>query len=109
MTTFSSLGIKKIERRFSGAKINSVDEILGKSIKILDFEICPSKKRQDSTYLKMQIFVDGKKRFISTGGKFLQKVLEQVDSEALKDNPIDTKILRNGSYYYFEGTMVEDD
>ena len=45
-------------------KINNLDcDVVGKPIRILDYEICPSKKRKDSTYLKMQILLEGKKRF----------------------------------------------
>lgn len=110
MTTFSALGIKKIERRFAGMKINNLDcDVVGKPIKILDFEICPSKKKQGSTYLKMQILLKGKKRFLSTGGKFLQRVLSQVDKATLAKEPIETVILKEKGYYFFEGTMVGDD
>lgn len=110
MTTFMSLGIKKIERRFSGTKINNLDvEVVGKPIKILDYEICPSKKRPNTTYIKLQIVVDGRKRFINTGGKYLQQVLSQVNISDLHREPIDTKILKTNGYYYFEGTMIEDD
>ncbi len=110
MTTFSALGIKRIERRFTGVKINNLDcDVVGKPIKILDYEICPSKKKQGSTYLKMQILLEDKKRFLSTGGKFLQMVLKQVDKNELAKNPIETKILKEKGYYFFEGTMVADD
>ncbi len=110
MTTFSALGIKRIERRFTGVKINNLDcDVVGKPIKILDFEVCPSKKKPDSTYLKMQILLEGKKRFLSTGGKFLQRVLSQVDKESLAKEPIETVILKDRGFYYFEGTMVGDD
>ena len=110
MTTFSALGVKRIERRFTGMKINNLDcDVVGKPIRILDYEICPSKKRKDSTYLKMQILLEGKKRFLSTGGKFLQRVLCQIDRDTLKHEPIDTMILKEKGYYFFEGTMVNDD
>lgn len=109
MATFNNLGIKRIERRFTGVKVSSLDEIVGKDIKILDFEICPSKKKQNDTYLKMQVLLDGKKRFLSTGGKFLKRVLAQVDREMLKSDPIETVILKTKGYFYFEGTMVGDD
>lgn len=109
MTTFSALGIKKIERRFAGTKINNLDyDVLGKPIKILDFEICPSKKKQGSTYVKLQLLLEGRKYFLTTGGKFLQMVLSQIDNTILKDNPIDTRILKGKGYYYFEGTMISD-
>lgn len=110
MTTFNALGIKRIERRFAGLKINNIDcDVVGKPIKILDFEICPSKKKQNDTYLKMQILLKGKKRFLSTGGKFLQRILSQVDKEILKKEPIETIILKDKGFYYFDGTMVGDD
>ena len=106
MTTFSALGIKRIERRFTGMKINNLDcDVVGKPIKILDFEICPSKKKQGSTYVKLQLSINKKKYFLTTGSKFLQMVLCQVDNTALKDNPIETKILKTNGYYYFEDTM----
>ncbi len=110
MATFSSLGVKRIERRFTGVKINNLDcDVVGKPIKILDFEICPSKKRQNDTYLKIQIQQEGKKRFLSSGGKFLKRVLAQVDRDSLKREPIETMILKEKGFYFFEGTMVGDD
>ena len=110
MTTFNALGIKRIERRFTGVKINNLDcDVVGKPIRILDFEICPSKKKQGSTYLKMQILLEGKKRFLSTGGKFLQRVLSQIDKSTLGKEGIETVILKEKGYYFFAGTMVGDD
>lgn len=49
------------------------------------------------------------KRFLSTGGKFLQRVLCQIDRDTLKHEPIDTMILKEKGYYFFEDTMVNDD
>ncbi len=110
MATFKTLGIKKIERRFAGTKIHNLDtDVIGKSIKILDFEICPSKRKQGSTYVKLQLSIEGKKYFVTTGGKFLQMVLLQVDNSTLKDSPIETRILKTNGYYYFEGTMESEE
>lgn len=109
MATFKSLGIKRIEKRFSGNKITSLDKIIGKPIKILDFEVCPSVKKAGTTYVKLQILFEGEKKFFMTGGKYLQLVLKQIDPEALKEEPIETKILRENGCYYFEGTMVNND
>lgn len=108
MATFKTLGIKRIEKRFSGTKISSIEKLVGKDFKLLDFEICPSIKKSGGTYLKMQVLVDGEKRFCMTGGKFLQMVLSQIDAGTLKKDPIETKILRENGAYFFEGTVVKD-
>lgn len=102
MTTFSSLGVKKIARPFECDKI-SIDNVIGKPIQILDFAICPSKKKDGTTYLKLQVRYEGVKRFISTGSTFLQEIMQQVGKDSL---PIETKILKNRGYY-FEGTIEE--
>lgn len=107
MTTFKNLGIKKIEKRFAGKKIKNMDLILGKPIKIIDFEICPSKRNLGHDFIKMQIVFRDKKRFLTTGGKYLRKILSQVDPKTIRKEGIDTVILQKHGYYYFEGTLVE--
>lgn len=105
MTTFSELGVKKIARPFEGDKIG-IDNVIGKPIQILDYAICPSKKKDGSTYMKLQVRYEGVKRFISTGSTFLQEIMQQVDKDQLHKKPIETKILKNRGYY-FEGTIEE--
>lgn len=110
MASFANLGVKRIERRFTGTKITNVEqELVGKEIKILDFEICKSVKKADGVYIKLQMLVDGKKRFWATGGKFIVTIMKQVDPEALKKEPIETKVLKDRGVYYFDGTVVTDD
>ena len=49
------------------------------------------------------LIAEGKKRYLSTGGKFLIDILSQVQKS---DLPIETKIMKNKGYY-FEGTIEE--
>lgn len=102
MTTFNQLNVQKIVRPFEGDKI-SIDELVNKDINLLDFEICNSTKKENSKYLRLQVLYEGKKRYLSTGGKFLIDILSQVQKS---DLPIETKIMKNRGYY-FEGTIEE--
>lgn len=104
MNTFQILGVKKISRPFEGKKVG-VGEVVGKPIEILDFEIRDSKKKEGSKYLRMQVTFEGQKRYISTGGKWLMMVLEQVSKD---DLPIETEIcMTQGQGYFFKGTIEE--
>ena len=104
MPTFAELGIKKIERRFEGVKI-SIDDVLNVPIKVLDFEFMDSKKKIGTKYAKLQIEINGEKRFLAGGWKYIMDILVQIEGrrECL---PIDTRILNTHKQgYYFEGTI----
>jgi hypothetical protein len=98
----AELRIEKIQRPFEGDKIN-IDALVGKPIRILDFEVRPSEKRENTDYLKMQIEFEGRKRFVGGGFRDLCGVLKQVDKTFL---PLDCTIMSNRGYY-FKGTIEE--
>ncbi|MGN1230087.1 MAG: RNA-directed DNA polymerase [Prevotella sp.] len=104
MPTFAELGINKIERRFEGVKI-SIDDVLNVPIKVLDFEFMDSKKKIGTKYAKLQILINGEKRFLAGGWKYIMDILAQIENrrECL---PVDTRILNTHKQgYYFEGTI----
>lgn len=108
MSTFRELGVKEVERRFVGKKIKNKSEVVGKKISILDFEICPSKKNAEENYLKLQILLDGKKRFMSTGAKYLLQVMSQIEHDDIKNDPIEAVILQRNGYLYFKNTLEDE-
>lgn len=97
----ASLGIK-INRPFEGDGIK-IEQVIDKEIELLDFEVRPSDKKPNTDYVKMQIRVDGRKRFIGGGYKYLCEVLHLIDKKEL---PL-TTIIRSKQGYYFEGTINE--
>lgn len=102
MCTFQTLGVKKIKRPFEGKKVN-INDLVGKPITILDFEIRDSKKKADTKYVRMQISLDGTKLYVNTGSKYLMEILSQITVE---DLPIETEVLNNRGFY-FKGTIEE--
>lgn len=98
----ASLVSKKIERPFEGDAIK-IEALIDRPIEILDFQVRPSDKKPGTDYLKMQIRIDGNKRFVGGGYQFLCQVLKQIDKSNL---PLQT-IIRNKRGYYFEGTIDE--
>ena len=98
----ASLVGKKIERPFEGDAIK-IEALIDRPIEILDFQVRPSEKKPGTDYLKMQIRIDGSKRFVGGGYQFLCQVLKQIDRSNL---PLQT-VIRNKRGYYFEGTIDE--
>lgn len=99
----ADLGIK-IERPFEGDNIK-IDQIVDRTIDVLDFEVRPSEKKPGTDYLKMQIRFEGRKRFVGGGYQFLCDFLKKVDKKFL---PLTDCIIRNKRGYYFDGTIDED-
>ena len=99
----AELGIK-IERPFEGDNIK-IDQIVDRTIDVLDFEVRPSEKKPGTDYLKMQIRFEGRKRFVGGGYQFLCDFLKKVDKKFL---PLTDCIIRNKRGYYFDGTIDED-
>ena len=107
MSTFTSLGIKWVERRFAGKKVKNFEVLVDKPIKILDFQICPSKKNLDHDYVKLQLLFKNQKRFVTTGAKLLVSVLSQINVKDIVNDPISTIIKKKGGCYYFKGTLKD--
>lgn len=99
MRKLTDLGIT-IERRFEGERI-AIDSVLDKRIVILDFELRQSTKKENSTFVMMQVGFEGKKRFIKGGYRFIADTLRAVNPE---DLPLET-VIHNNKGYYFEGTI----
>lgn len=94
----------RIERPFEGDNIK-IDQIVDRTIDVLDFEVRPSEKKPGTDYLKMQIRFEGRKRFVGGGYQFLCDFLKKVDKKFL---PLTNCIIRNKRGYYFDGTIDED-
>lgn len=97
MKSFSELGIKITTKGFEGDKIK-IERILNKEIIVEDYRIENSKIKEGDKCLWMQIVVDGNKRVLFSGSKYLQEMIKQVK----KDNfPFKTTIIKNNDRLEF--------
>lgn len=96
MNTFKDFNIT-INKPFTGEKIN-VKKLLNVEIKVTDFKIEPSKKKEGSEYLTLQIEMNGEKRVVFSGAKGLQNQIRNVPREKL---PFLTTIKADNDYYEF--------
>lgn len=97
MTKFSDLGIKAKPNSFVGDKMK-IDKIINQEIKVLDFKIDKSTKKENSDYLTLQIEKNDTKFVVFTGSKILMQMI----SEVSKDNfPFTTTIVKNNDYPEF--------
>ncbi|MHB1278268.1 MAG: hypothetical protein ACYC1Q_07710 [Bacteroidia bacterium] len=90
MKSFKDFKIEKPVNSFAGEKI-AVDRILNKEIIVHHYTVEPSKKKEGTMCLNLQIEVDGAKRLIFTGSKSLMNQITQV---AKDDFPFTTAITK---------------
>lgn len=86
------------EKPLEGEKVK-IDNILGKEITVLAYQIAESKFRRDSTseYLKLQFELDGKKHIIFTGSGVLARQCEKYKEHL----PFTAVIVKPDRYYTF--------
>lgn len=96
MNTFKDLNIPTL-KRFTGEKI-SVKKLLNIEIKVTAFEILPSKKKEGTEYLTLQIELAGEKRVVFSGASGLKEQIRNVPKEKL---PFLTTIKADNEYYEF--------
>ena len=79
-----------------GDKIK-VDNITGKEIKVLGYEIKPSTQKENTNYLSLQIELNNEKHVVFTGSEVL---MDQI-KECKDDLPFLATIEKIGKYYTF--------
>lgn len=100
MTKISDLNIR-VSRKFDGKDIK-IDKLVNEHIDILDFDVRPSTKKDNSTWVRMQILFKGEKCFVKGGYETLGAFLSQVDKSLL---PLEDVVIKFNRGYYFDGTL----
>ena|SRR5688572_27711827 len=97
MHNFKDLNIKPKINVFVGDKI-PVKKILNVPISVLEFKIEPSKKKEGTDFLTLQIEKSGEKRIVFTGSKIMMDQINRVPKESF---PFTTTIVNDNEYYEF--------
>lgn len=97
MNTFKDLKIEAAVDSFVGDKI-SITKLLDVSIRVHAFKISPSKKREGTDLLTLQIEKDGDKRVVFSGGKYLMKQIKLVPEGKF---PFETTIIKSNDHLEF--------
>ena len=100
MTKISDLNIR-VSRKFDGKDVK-IDKLVDEHIDILDFDVRPSTKKDNSTWVRMQILFKGEKCFVKGGYETLGAFLSQVDKSLL---PLEDVVIKFNRGYYFDGTL----
>lgn len=79
-----------------------IDKLVDEHIDILDFDVRPSTKKDNSTWVRMQIMFKGEKCFMKGGYEALGAFLSQVDKSLL---PLEDVVIKFNRGYYFDGTL----
>lgn len=94
---FSELNIKIDEDVFVGDKM-SVDNILNREIKILEYRVKDSTQRAGTKCLHLQIELNGIKYVTFIGSS---KLIKQISKAPEKAFPLETTIVKQGKSYSF--------
>lgn len=97
MNAFKDLNIKPEIKSFVGDKI-AIKRIINEEIVVLDRKIEPSKQKEGTMYLKLQILKSGEKRVVFTGSSVLIDQIKRVPDTAF---PFTTTIRNDHEYYEF--------
>lgn len=97
MHNFKDFNIKPKLNQFVGDKIK-IKSLLNMQIIVLDFKIEPSRQKQGTDLLTIQIEKSGDKRVIFTGSKTLIDQIKQVPKDKF---PFTTTIVDNNECYEF--------
>jgi hypothetical protein len=97
MNNFKDFDIKPKISSFTGDKI-SVSRLFNKKIKVLDYKIEPSKQKEGTKLLTLQIEKSGEKRVVFTGSTILIQMIEKVPENKF---PFETTIKGDNDYYEF--------
>lgn len=97
MNNFKDFGIKPNNNNFVGEKIQ-IQRVLNQLITVLSYKIGPSKQRQNTELLTLQIEKSGDKRVIFTGSSVLIDQIKQVPQSGF---PFETVIRKDNEYYEF--------
>jgi hypothetical protein len=97
MASFKDFNIVPKAKRFVGEKIK-LQKLLNLPIKVYDFNIEPSKKKEGTKFLTVQIEFSGEKRIFFTGSTVLMDMIQQVPHQGF---PFDTTIKQENDAYEF--------
>lgn len=97
MNNFKDFNIKPEIQSFVGEKIQ-IKRLLNTQIKIIDFKIEPSKKKEGTELLTLQIERNNEKRIVFTGSTILIQMIKKVPKDKL---PFITTIKGENDYYEF--------
>lgn len=97
MHKFSDFNIKPKVTSFVGEKI-AVTRLFNLEIKVLDFKIEPSKQKEGTELLTLQIEKGGEKRIVFTGSTILIQMIKKVPDDKF---PFTTTIKGDNEYYEF--------
>jgi len=97
MNNFKDFGIKTKSISFVGEKI-AVNRLFNIRITVHAFKIEPSKQKEGTECLTLQIEKAGEMRVVFTGSTFLMQMIKQVPKDKF---PFETTIKRDNEYYEF--------
>ncbi len=97
MTQFKDLNITPEIKNFTGDKI-SIKRLFNKEIQVLDFKIEPSKQKENTELLTLQINYQNEKRIVFTGSTILIQMITKVPKDSF---PFTTIIINDNEYYEF--------
>lgn len=94
--TFAQFNIQ-LTNKFVGTKLQ-VDDIVGQEIIVHDFRVVPSKHRDNTECLHLQIEMNNKKHVFFTGAKGLIEAVRHISKDML---PFKTTITRDNRFLQF--------
>lgn len=97
MNNFKDFNIKPSLQYFTGDKIK-IDRIINTPIVVINFKVEPSKKKEGSDYLTLQIEKNGVKHVVFTGSIILIQLIKKVP---LDNFPFVTTIVKEGEHLEF--------
>ena len=97
MHNFKDFGIKPKVTSFVGEKI-SISRLFNLPITVIDYKIEPSKQKEGTELLTLQIEKSGEKRIVFTGSTILIQMIKKVPQSKF---PFKTTIKGDNEYYEF--------
>lgn len=97
MNNFKDFNIPPRVSSFVGEKIQ-IQKLFNLSIKVLDFKIGPSSKKEGTLLLTLQIEKSGEKRIVFTGSTVLMDQIKRIPENGL---PFSTIIRGDNDHYEF--------
>lgn len=97
MKSFKDFGIKPKLTAFVGEKI-SISRLFNLEITVIDYKIEPSKQKEGTKLLTLQIEKSGEKRIVFTGSTVLIQMIKKVPDNGF---PFKTVIKGDNDYYEF--------
>jgi len=97
MKQFKDFGIKPAMTGFVGNSID-INRILNREVIVHKFSVGPSKKKENTQCLTLQIEIDNSMRVIFSGSKFLIDMIQRVPTNEF---PFKAKIEKRNDHFEF--------